>query len=118
MRCWNVYHQETACRQGRDFTRGFTDDYGSAGQPGSSEDTAGHLFHQVFVEALADKNNPEVRLAGATGLIGMIKMRPSRFSRSRIWPGRQPGIRQMVFDLAGQVGNKDDSGMAVNPFRG
>jgi len=103
------YRQETAAGRGGTLRGDLLMIMARLASQGVQKDTAGHLFHQVFVEALADKNNPEVRLAGATGLIGIDKNEAFRiFKEQNLVQDASPGIRQMVFDLAGQVGNKDD----------
>ncbi len=103
------YHQETAAGRGGTLRGDLLMIMARLASRGVQKDTAGHLFHQVFVEALGDKNNPEVRLAGATGLIGIDKNEAFRiFKEQNLIQDANPGIRQIVFDLAGQVGNKDD----------
>lgn len=76
---------------------------------GYQRETAGHLFHQVFLEAIQDKKSPEIRLAGVTGLIGIDKNEAFRiFKEQGLATDSSPGIRQMVLDLAGQIGTADD----------
>lgn len=76
---------------------------------GFQKEAAGHLFHQVFVQALLDRNNPEIRLAGATGLIGINKNEAFRiFKDQQLGQDSNPGVRQMFFELAGQVGGQED----------
>jgi HEAT repeat protein len=76
---------------------------------GYQKETAGGLFHQVFLEAIQEKNNPEVRLAGVTGLIGIDKTEAFRiFKEQGLASDSNPGIRQMVLDVVGQVGTSED----------
>lgn len=76
---------------------------------GYQKEVAGQFFHDVFKEAIADKNNPEIRLAGATGLIGIDKNEAFRaFKEYGLASDSSSGIRQMVFELTGQVGDKED----------
>jgi len=76
---------------------------------GYQREPAGHLFHQVFIEAVSDTNSPEVRLAAATGLIGIDKNEAFRiFKEKGLASDSNSGIRQVVFELAGQIGTKED----------
>ncbi len=76
---------------------------------GYQKEAAGQIFHDIFKEAIADKNNPEIRLAAATGLIGIDRNEAFRvFKEYGLASDTNSGIRQMVLDLAGQVGDKED----------
>lgn len=76
---------------------------------GYQKELAGQLFQEIFKEAITDKNNPEIRLAGATGLIGIDRNEAFRaFKEYGLASDSNSSIRQMVYELAGQVGDKED----------
>lgn len=76
---------------------------------GTHKAAAGHLYKQAFVEAIADKEHPEIRLAGVTGLIGIDKTEALKiFKEQNLAQDSSAAIREVLLDLSGQLGTRED----------
>ncbi len=76
---------------------------------GQHKASAGHLYKPAFVEAVADKDHPEIRLAGLTGLIGIDKAEALKISKEQnLVQDSSAAIRGVLLDLAGQIGGRED----------
>jgi len=76
---------------------------------GNHKASASHLYKPAFVEAVADKDHPEIRLAGLTGLIGIDKAEALKISKEQnLVQDSSAAIRGMLLDLAGQIGGRED----------
>jgi HEAT repeat protein len=76
---------------------------------GNHKTSASHLYKQAFAGAIADKDHPEIRLAGVTGLIGIDKAEALKICKEQnLVQDSSAAIREMLLDLAGQIGGRED----------
>jgi hypothetical protein len=76
---------------------------------GNHKTSASHLYKQAFAGAIADKDRPEIRLAGITGLIGIDKTEALKICKEQnLIQDSSAAIREMLLDLAGQIGGRED----------
>ena len=69
------------------------------------------------MSGLKDKDHPDVRLAGVTGLIGIDKAMALKICKEQnLMADPSPAIREVLLDLAGQVGTKEDLDWIAKQF--